>query len=215
MEQDSFIPLDTAKAEIIEALRSFDADLGDRAEDILTDERRLNIHEEKVPDKKMMQYRPAGVTPEEVESGPLYWPDFAREFAPNWTIQHNLEDYGIIDFEYHGTLESIAWLSHELGHAIADDIQRENGHSFRDYSQSEMERQAHFVQHIVSSHLQDKYPGITPQDLGEGLSEWSEARQSDYHCARQAFSRAASCEEPAQREVAVIQGLDQKMQPFR
>jgi len=54
MKQNNYIPLEDAKSVIIEALSDFDSDLGNRARDILSDDRRLNVVEQTNPVTNMM-----------------------------------------------------------------------------------------------------------------------------------------------------------------
>jgi hypothetical protein len=146
--------LETAKASIINALNDFDVGLGRRAFEVLSDERRLNIVEVDKAKTSMMACRPAGITIDDLKSMNMHIPDFVDEFGEPFTQQDNPEDYAIIDFEYDGTNTSLVYLAHELGHAIADDIQREAGRSFRDFSEDQLEKQAYFVQKIVTHHME-------------------------------------------------------------
>lgn len=190
--QKEYIPLQSAKNIIISALDQFDPELSGRAAGVLFNEERLNISEVTEAKTNMMMCRPAGMTMEDVKAADLYIPDFAEKFGPHFTRQDNPADHAIIDFEYDGSPRAIVWLSHELGHAIADDVQRENGHSFKDFSMDEMEQQAYFVQHIVSRYVKDNIssPDVKSDDLGEDVLKMSWDRANQYTNAGKTYETA-------------------------
>ncbi len=119
------IPLERGKEIIIAALQEFDPALGAKATEILHDTRRLDS-------TQGQQCRPAGAT-------------------EDWS--KNPEPYAIIELEYDGTMNSLVYLAHELGHAIADDYGHEAGHSYRNNPEHMQETQAYFVQSILYDHL--------------------------------------------------------------
>ena len=217
MAQAPYIELEAAKDIIIVALNRFDPDLGARADEMLHDDRRLNIVEVTDREAVMMQCRPAGVTMDDVRANAeMYIPDFAERFGPAFTRQDNPEDYAIIDFEYDGTARSIIWLAHETGHALADDVQRENGHSFRDFSAGEMEEQAYFIQHIVSRYVREHMPETVvaadehrQDDLGESILKMSFDRAAQFTNAGQTFENAQA-QPPAERSTSIQKALDFK-----
>lgn len=149
-EEETIIPLDVAKQAIVKALSAFDKNLGIRANAILYNPDRLNLTEETSQKTGMMQCRPAGVTEADLRDSDMYFEDFAERFGPHFTEQENPNDYSIIDYEYTYTQSSVLDLAHELGHAIADDIQRESGKNFRNFTPNKLEEQAYFIQSIVS-----------------------------------------------------------------
>lgn len=202
------ISVSEAKKIIVESLTTFNEDLGARAASILSTNGRLNLVEVKDPKPRMMQCRPAGITLEDVKTMDMLIPDFEQKFGPYFTRQDNPEDYAIIDFEYNGTPKAIIWLAHELGHAIADDIQREHDRSFKDYSQSEMEEQAYFVQHIVSNYVRRIFPDLDADSVGENTLTMSFDRASQFTKAEEAYDRALECE--GSRKQIIGSALDQK-----
>lgn len=208
---EEYIPLQNAKNIIINALDQFDPELASRATDVLFNKERLNIAE--VPEAKtnMMMCRPAGITMKDVKAADLYIPDFAEKFGPHFTRQDNPTDHAIIDFEYDGSPHAIVYLSHELGHAIADDIQRENGRSFKDFSMDEMEEQAYFVQHIVSRYIKDNIntPAIRNDDLGDDTLKMSWERAAQYTNAGKTYETALE-KAPDERQQVTIKALDQR-----
>ena len=147
------ISLDRAKNLIVSALSDFVPVLGDRAAAIFHDDLRLNMIEVDEPQTSMMACRLSGVTIDDLQKAAMVIPDFAKKYGPHFTTQENPAPYAIIDYEYDGTTNSLSYLAHELGHAIADDIQRENGYTFRDFPESALEQQAYFVQIAVSDAL--------------------------------------------------------------
>lgn len=205
----SNIPIKEAKKLIIESLTAFDEDLGTRVKRILNSEKRLNIAEVTEGQARMMQYRPPGITLDDVIAAEMHIPDFAERFSPQFTRQDNPEDYGIVDFEYDGTPKSIVWLGHELGHAIADDIQRDNGRSNKDYSPAEMEEQAYFVQHIVSKSVHEKFGDLAPESLGEDVLKMSFDRATQFTNAGNAYENTASAD-TSQRTSLIHSALDQR-----
>lgn len=210
--RDNYIPLKEAKNVIMTALDQFDPELAVRAANILYDEKRLNIVEVARSKTNMMQCRPAGLTIEDVKAADMHIPGFSEKFGPHFTRQDNPADYSIIDFEYDGSPRAIVWLGHELGHAIADDVQRENGHSFKDFSSAEMEEQAYFVQHIVSQHLKNdvKTPKVQDKDLGQDVLQMSWNRATQYTKAGTVFESALA-HSANEREAIILEALDQRL----
>jgi hypothetical protein len=181
---DNYIPLDDAKGIIITALEQYHPEFASYAENILFNDKRLNIVEVTEAKTKMMLCRPAGITVKDLQEKNMFMPEdeFLKKFGPHFTHQDNPTDFAIIDFEYDGSPLSVVWLAHELGHAIADDVQRERGMSFKDFSSDEMEQQAYFVQQIVSKYLKDNLtqPNLQNKDLGDKLSEMSSERIAQF-----------------------------------
>jgi hypothetical protein len=208
-----YIPLADAKNVIITALDKFNPELASRAASVLYNEDRLNIVEVAEAKTNMMQCRAANVTMEDVKAADMYISDFSERFGPHFTRQDNPTNHAIIDFEYDGTPRSIAWLAHELGHAIADDIHIENGRSSKNYSGGEHEEQAYFVQHIVSKHLKDNLPPPDVQDenLGQDVLKMSWDRATQFTNAGRVFEEALTkANIPNERGAAVIKALDQR-----
>lgn len=211
MKQIDYIPLEMAKGLIVQALGEFEPELRVLAEKILSDENRLNVVEEMQPKTNMMACRPAGVSIEDIKAGEMLIPDFKDRFGPHFTRQDNPHDFAIIDFEYHGSPSSIIWLAHELGHAIADDLQRSNGRSFRNFSQSELENQAYFIQHIVSRYVREKLGELelTDDDLGEDILKMSWDRAQQFQNAKVPFEKALKLAAESRIPV-VVAALDQR-----
>lgn len=213
MNQKNYLPLESAKNTIITALNQFDPELGTRAAEILFNDERLNIVEVTAAKTNMMQCRAAGTTMEDVKAAGMYIPDFAQRFGPHFMRQDNPTDHAIIDFEYDGSPRAIAWLAHELGHAIADDIHIENGRSSKNYSGGEHEEQAYFVQHIVSQHLKENlnHPDVQDEDLGQDVLKMSWDRAAQFTNAGKAFEEAlTNANIPVERKSAVMAALDQR-----
>lgn len=154
---DHDIPLDVAKSIISQSIHAFSTELGCRADAILNDNKRLNLIEELDPEQPMMQYRPAGVTKSDLIASGIYDENFAQKYGPHFTQQTNEENFGILDYKYTYTKDSVLYLAHELGHAIADDIQIENGLSFRDFTANQSEEQAYFIQSIVAERMSPEF----------------------------------------------------------
>lgn len=211
-ERADYIPLEHGKNIIIAALDGFNPELAHRAASILYNEERLNVTEVTTAKTNIMQCRPAGVTIEDVKAAGMHMPDFSERFGPHFTRQDNPRDHAVIDFEYDGSPRAIVWLSHELGHAIADDVQKENGHSFRDFSSGEMEEQAYFIQHIVSQHIKDnlKRPDVQDESLGQNVLKMSWERANQYTNASKVFEEALS-QTTDERKGISLKALDQKL----
>lgn len=69
----------------------------------------------------------------------------------------NNHPYAVIDYHFDGTLNSVIYLAHEVGHTIADDYVREAGFTNFDVPKHMKETQAYFVQHIMYDYL-SKHP---------------------------------------------------------
>ena len=185
-------PLGEAKNVIISALSQFDTALGQRADKILNNHKRMNVYQDAATNKNMMMCRPAGLTQAEVEASDMHINDFAKKFSPNYKTQSNENSFAIIDFDYDGTQKSIVNLAHELGHAIADDIQRENGKTFRDFSWDEQEQQAYFVQSVLSHYTgleSSESIGLINRQAGK-VYDISDRRLDQYKSANTAFLNA-------------------------
>lgn len=130
--EDPEISLQESKAMIITALHNFDPTLGAKAAAMLQNEKVLNITAVPAGTAYMMRCRPAGYT------------NLGEE---------NPESHPIIDLDYDHTIQSTVYLAHELGHAIADDYQREAGNDFETNPTHMIETQAYLVQNIVYNHL--------------------------------------------------------------
>lgn len=205
-DQDRYIPLEQAKLDIVDALTQFHPSLGAHAQAILSDERRLNIVEVPEGSAVMMQCRASGVTPEDIRNSEYYKEDFEKEFGPHFTQQHNLEPYAIIDYEYDGTANRVVYLAHELGHAIADDLQIQRGLSSRDYISAEAEEQAYFVQSIYTHFTGQPSSESTyiAEHKGELTNIWERAVQ--YGRAETRFEAALALPQ-SDREAAYIEAL--------
>ena len=159
---DRYIPLNDAKNLIIAALHQYHPELADRAADILEREGHTIIdNPERVTG--MMQCRPTGAEIITDEKHPMYISNeyFNARFGPNFTERGNTREHAVIDYEYLGTPNSVIYLAHEIGHAIADDIQREKGLTHKDFTSDQQEEQAYFVQSIMSH-----YTGIpSPENI--------------------------------------------------
>lgn len=207
-----YIPLEDAKKLIIAALDQFNPELAVRAAGVLYDEARLNVVEVESARTNMMQCRPAGITMEDVIAADMHIPDFSERFGPHFTRQDNPTDHAIVDFEYDGSPRSIVWLGHEAGHAIADDIQREHGHSFRDFSAGEMEEQAYFVQHVVSGYIKDnlKHHDLKDENLGQNILKMSWDRATQYTNAGIVVADAVAAPFNERKEIT-FRALDQRL----
>jgi len=141
------ISLDEAKAHIIEALTQFDSSMGEDAAQILAEgSPQLNIHEI-VGQPEKMGVRQAGLRKQDMLQHPD--PVQAKIDAENLPYIVNDLPCAVIDFDYNGTLDAVIYLSHEVGHAIADNRQN----SYRDNPIHMEETQAYFTQSIVTNHL--------------------------------------------------------------
>jgi hypothetical protein len=67
----------------------------------------------------------------------------------------NPHPYAVIEFQYDCTIDSVVYMAHEIGHAIADDYGLEAGHTYQDNPSHIKEMQAYLVQHIIHDHLQN------------------------------------------------------------
>ena len=213
INQTNYIPLKEAKSLIISALDQFDQDLGRRAASILGSAERLNIIEVTQAKPRMMQRcRFAKSTLKDVKAAREYIPNISEEFGPHFTRQDNPTDHAIIDYEYNGTALSIIHLAHELGHAIADDIHIENGRSAKKYSPKEHERQAYFIQQIVSSYLKDniKCMPLKDEDLGRDTLSMSFDRAKQYKKADKILQAVLATTNPTQRRNGILNALDQR-----
>ena len=206
----NYIPLQTAKIAIISALNDFDADLGRRAAEILSDDLRANMQETPQTITGMMACRPAGITVDDLKRMDMYLPDFEQRFAPHFVRQDNPEDYAIVDFEYDGTTNSVIYLAHEVGHAIADDIQREKGLSFRDFTTDQLEKQAYFVQSALQHYLHEhgSRHGIDYKNPEQDELQMSWARAAQLREANKTFQVALTLD-PSQRAQAIISALSE------
>lgn len=142
------IPPLQARVLIVEALHAADPALADRAAAILEDPARLNMRFVTPGAGVMMRCRPARLA---AADAPV--PPDPERFAPQFARHDNPAPHAIIDYEYDGTVGGVIYLAHELGHALADGAQNENGFSYRTNPAHMQETQAYFVQHIAAAAL--------------------------------------------------------------
>lgn len=151
------ITLDQSKDIIISALKEIDPALGQKADEILNDRNRMNVHEIEHGKSGMMACRLAETTLEDLAKRGMDMipPQFAADFAE----LANPNSYSIIDFQHGGTVDSTVYLAHELGHAIADDYQREAGNNHADNPFHMQEIQAYLVQTVVRNKMMESPDG--------------------------------------------------------
>lgn len=65
----------------------------------------------------------------------------------------NPHKQAVIEYQFDGTIDAVVYMAHEMGHAIADDYQREAGHSYLDNPEHMKETQAYLTQHILYDYL--------------------------------------------------------------
>lgn len=209
---DNYIPVEEAKASIVSALNQFHPELGTRAAEILYNDERLKLREvtEDTPDKtNMMQCRPAGMNEAWLKENDMLMADFDKRFGKYFEGQTNEgeEAKAIIDYEYDGSPEAVVYLAHELGHAIADDIQHEHSKSFLDFTANECEEQAYFIQSLYthytgqqsseSEYLEEKKSGVLKEP-------WDRANQ--YESSSTEFEKGLSMS-PEQRHALFVSAL--------
>ncbi len=104
----------------------------------------------------------------------------------------------VIEFEFDGTLNSVVYMAHEIGHAIADDYGREAGHSYRDNPSHLPETQAYLLQHVMYDYLID----------GQGDAEIAaSARQHSGATLRDAIMRLPQESEMEDRPMSLLVAL--------
>lgn len=204
---ENYIPLDDARNTIIEALNNFHPDLGRRAAEILYDDdplnrdRRLNIVEISGREPKVMQCRAAGLTEQYLRERDMYHEDFAQQFSP-FTEQENNRSFSVIDYEYDGTPTSVLYLAHELGHAIADDIQLEQNIDRNQFSWDEAEEQAYFIQNVYE-HYSGNLSAESQSDANKGILRVSWERANQYQKATSRFEEALSVSQESRMDFIV------------
>lgn len=147
------VELEDSKKLIVDALRSFSPELGDKAAAVFGNPERLNIKPADEGKGIMMRVRAGGLEQKDAMSFAGH-KDYAmlKEAFP---IDHNEKPYSIIDFQYDRRIHALVYLAHELGHAIADDDQQAARRSYRDNPRHMEETQAYLVQSIVTLALAD------------------------------------------------------------
>ncbi len=183
------IPFEDAKNLIIAALGQYHPELATIAADIFERDGHTIIDNPELV-TGMMQCRPAEFEEITDTNHPLYISrdDFKSRFDPHFTEQSNPRKHAVIDYEYIGTPKSVINLAHELGHAIADDIQITKGLTHKDFTRNQQEEQAYFIQSIVSY-----YTGIpAPKNLymhGLAKSQFEErSRPRQFKTANDRFN---------------------------
>lgn len=172
--------VDESKALIVAALNGFDAEMGLRAQEILATAQvrdtgvavtAFNVAADDNPflksDYRLDVAEGSRWNISLVEPGqarlmrclPADSPQ--REVVPGYFDPANPHSHAVIELHFDGTMNGVAYMAHELGHAMADDCQREAGNSFRDNPAHLAETQAYLVQHIVYDALRrHSDPGV-------------------------------------------------------
>lgn len=150
--------LPDAKKLIMQALKGFDPKLASCADDILFDDSRLNIHNVEIGQGGMMRCRAAGLKMDANDDMRLENAGLSEEFVSSLRERYKFDDNehgekAVIDFDYNSTIGSVIYLAHELGHAAADDYQRNNNYSYTTNPSHMAEVQAYFVQNLILEHL--------------------------------------------------------------
>ncbi len=213
---EGYIPLEDAKNLIIASLSQYHPELADRAANILEREGHTIIdNPERVTG--MMQCRPAGAEVIIDESHDMYMSreDFDKRFSPNFTEMGNARDHAVIDYEYLGTADSVIYLAHEIGHAIADDIQQEKGLNHKDFTSDQQEEQAYFVQSIFSHYTGISSPEALESDDLKSQFEGSD-RPKQFKAANNRFNDSLSMDSEQRHEqmtMALAGNFDEEERP--
>ncbi|MEZ0261016.1 MAG: GNAT family N-acetyltransferase [Alphaproteobacteria bacterium] len=147
------ISLDAAKKLITDGLEKFDPALAAAAREVLDNPERMNVRTVDAGKGVMMRVRAGNLMPEDGMGFEGHRDHDALK--KDFPVDHNPGKQAVIDFQYDGTMKSVVYLAHELGHAVADDMQNKSGHSYRDNPQHMQEVQAYLVQSIVTQALRD------------------------------------------------------------
>jgi hypothetical protein len=163
--EEVYIHPSTAREIITRALTDFDPDLGRRASQIfdsgfreaVTDDRIQDIGETIELSDSMWQVRtvPQGQC-RVMRCLPAN--SDATDLDPA-----NPNDRPVIQFEYDGTIGSLIYLSHEVGHGIADQIMNESGFTSQTNPEHMKETQAYFVQNVIYDALRS-HPDASIRD---------------------------------------------------
>lgn len=162
--------LDEAKNLITEAFHAYSPALGKKAEDLLAtatynprpqgdyfdpayeldieDGSRWNIHHAEPENARLMRSLPA--LSDKNELGP-----------------ENPHPHAIIEFEFDGTMNSVVYMAHEMGHSIADDqIKKPDGYRYGDNRPTAhiLETQAYLPQMILYDYL-ERHPDKNISDF--------------------------------------------------
>lgn len=147
--------LDEARDMIIGAFQAFSPEMGARAQAI------FGAGFDSAPDIESVDF--VSYKSDPITDDPSRWR--IREIAPgadqsvmravpanaieNDTMPHNPHAHAVIQYEFDGTLNGVVYMAHEVGHAIADDMQPDNTLNPRHLT----ETQAYFAQHMAYDYL--------------------------------------------------------------
>jgi len=146
------LPLNEAMLEIIEALNNFLPELGQRAQKILNNPGQVeNVKAVEKGKATKMFCQQAGLSKDYLMQRGMLSAEYSNEAINDGVI--NNKDFATIHLDYDKTFNGAAWLAHELGHAIADDIQGKAGFDYVDNPIHMEEVQAYIVQNIFRNHL--------------------------------------------------------------
>ncbi|MEO0391871.1 MAG: hypothetical protein AAF213_01345 [Pseudomonadota bacterium] len=177
-----------SKAVIVEAAMAFDPQLGARVKAVCDDPDRFNIREVEPGTARMMRVRTRDCAM--TENNPLFvsaermgeedwarWQAWEQETGkPAFTLNANDTGKAQIDYEHDSTVTATTYLAHEIGHAVADDIQWGTRNTNSDNPKHMAEIQAYALQHIVLSHLtQQSDPALAA--TAEGVQQADDAAQ--------------------------------------
>lgn len=149
--EELYIPPSMAREIITSAITDFDPDLGRRASQIFDSGFREAVADDRIQD--------IGETIElsdsmwQVRTVPQGQCRVMRCLPANSDATDldpaNPNDHPVIQFEYDGTIGSLIYLSHELGHGIADQIMNESRFTSKTNPEHMKETQAYFVQNVI------------------------------------------------------------------
>ncbi|MEZ0226168.1 MAG: GNAT family N-acetyltransferase [Alphaproteobacteria bacterium] len=168
--------LDDSKKLILAAMKDYNPDLGRKAQEIFDAGYDAAAERTKTPGFSVDWKKDLAVT-----DNPERWrirnvPDgetavVMRSIAagtPQGRDPANPNRHAVIDFEFDKSMNSVVYMAHELGHAVADDWLQQGGKFKATANPAHMaETQAYFTQNILYDYirkhpeLNEKYPGIT------------------------------------------------------
>ncbi len=178
--RDPRVSVADSKQQIIEALQEFDPALAKRAGAILNNRSRMTIRSVPPGQAMMMRVRPATLKLKPDDDMRLTEDNVGKErlqkLRKTFPRDDNPTSKVKIDYDHDGTVFATVMMSHELGHALADDMQRENHFSYRDNRSQMAEVQAYTVQHLVLNHLQRQGADPALAAAAKGLAQADDDR---------------------------------------
>jgi hypothetical protein len=197
---------------VIDALKVYDANLGTKAEELFDRGFDEAVTKNEIQDdneiirtsESSWQLREAAI-PRVQRSIPAHAEAelFTDENGGSHLLySKNPNSHPVIQYEYNRSLDSLIYLGHEVGHALADTLTREAGRDPKEWPSENGEIQAYYVQNILYDYLEKNNP-----ELKEAVLEHKREITKDIDKLKTSFQLSAEIIRPRAIDFEIASNL--------